>query len=77
MVCVEVQFLIVGSFFRFQQGAQHAVVGTQHPAYPADDGAGCTGLIHDLGVDALVHQHFGNVVALLHCAQLGIAAHIL
>ena len=62
---------------RAQQAAQHAVVGTEHPADPADDGTGRTGFIHDLGVDAFVHQHFGNVVALLHCAQLGIAAHIL
>ena len=67
---------VSGLFFSFQQRTQYTVVCAQHPADPADDGAGRTGLVHDLGVDALVGQQFGNVVA-LHCAELRIAAHVL
>ena len=47
---------VSGLFFSFQQRTQHTVVRAQHPADPADDGAGRTGLVHDLGVDALVGQ---------------------
>ena len=46
-------------------------------AHAADDGAGCADVAHDAGVALLAHELFGDVVALLHRAQLCVAAYIL
>src|SRR5699024_94503 len=74
MVTSLLQLLGVRPAFLYQL-AQQAVLGGQHPVDPADDGAGSAGPLLDVGVDALVHKHLGDVVALFHRAELGIAAH--